>query len=137
MKKSSILFTILSVLMIAGGFVLFIINGFTTVGSFGKAFSPALLIVSIVLFIGGAVCLAITLGVAGKNKMKSLMNSDQNNDDSFFGQTFSTIKKHLEKTNLELDNDIKDLKTKNNSRKCPNCGASNIDENGKCPYCGN
>ena len=138
MKKSSIFLVVFSALMIAAGFILFIVNGITTVNSFGKGFNPILLVLSIVLFLGGAISLAVTLVVSGKNRMKNLMNSsDSSEDNSFFGHTLKTIQKQLEKTNLELDNDIKDLKTKNNSRKCPNCGASNIDENGKCPYCGN
>lgn len=133
MKKSSICFTVLSVLMIVAGFALFMVNGFTSVKSFGKGFSPILLVLSIVLFIGGGICLAVTLGVSSKNKMKNMMNSP---DDSFLGHTISTIKKEMEKTNLELDNEIQDLKVKKNKRKCSNCGASNTDENGKCPYCG-
>lgn len=138
MKKSSIVLVVFSALMIAAGFILFIVNGITTVHSFGEGFNPILLVLSIVLFIGGAVSLAVTLTVSAKSRMKSLMDSSgASEDNSFFGHTMQTIHKHIEKTNLELDNEIQDLKAKNNRRKCPNCGASNIDKNGKCPYCGN
>ena len=132
MKKSTI-FTVVSILMIITGFILFIINGFVSVSSVGKGFSPALLIVSILLFIGGACCLAVTSVVVGKNKIKQMMDSS---DGDLFGHTMSTIKKHFEKTNLELDNEIQDLQSKKTNKKCPNCGASNLDKNGKCPYCG-
>ena len=123
--------------MIVAGFIMFVANGISSVSSFGKTFNPTMLVISIVLFMGGAIVLAIKFSVSAKNKMKNLMNSsDSSEDNSFFGHTLKTIQKQLEKTNLELDNDIKDLKTKNNSRKCPNCGAAHIDSNGKCPYCG-
>ena len=129
--------------MIACGFIMFVIFAFTSVRSYGQAFSPALLVLPIVLFMGGAIMLAITLsksaasGTLGKHfthntsteesgtslssKMFSLLDSFDEIDQEF--QTGKTTKG-------------KQAKSASKKTQCANCGNKKLNDDGSCPYCG-
>lgn len=140
MKKSTgTIVGIIGILMTLAGFILFTVSGFTSVANMSGP-NITIIIISIVLFMGGAIVSSIGFSSAMKSRIKSTFNhnSDDVNTDSLFGQVIQTMKTKLEKENLEAQKDIQDLeKETENSKRCANCGASKNDKNSKCPYCGN
>ena len=138
MKKSKgFIFGIIGIVMVLAGFILFTVSGFTSVSNMREP-NIAIIVISIVLFMGGAIVSSIGFSIAMKSRIKSAFNhdSDDVNSDSLFGQVIQTMKNKLEVENLEAQKDIQELEKQTINRKCSNCGASKEDGDSKCPYCG-